>query len=114
MEYFSRDICQDRFVNSVTDTDRAPIINNYLANKSQLFATWEEKLLMLWVNIGILTNLQTQTNLRKYVATTLLIIVLDETLVQSGTVVHAYLDDSKGKLLLFTWKVVTNLYVVNS
>ena len=69
---------------------------------------------MLWVNIGILTNLQTQTNLRKYVATTLLIIVLDRTLVQSGIVVHAYLDDSKGKLLLFTWKVVTNLYVLNS
>ena len=69
---------------------------------------------MLWVNIGILTNLQTQTNLRKYVATTLLIIVLDGTLVQSGTVVHAYLDDSKGKLPLFTLKVVTNLYVLNS
>ena len=39
MEYFSRDTCQDRFVNSMTDTDRAPGINNYLANKSQLFAT---------------------------------------------------------------------------
>ena len=33
MEYVSRDTCQDRFVSFTTDTDRAPIINNYLTNK---------------------------------------------------------------------------------
>ena len=52
---------------------------------------------MLRINIGTLTNLQTEINLQKYVAVTLQINVLDRTLVQSGPVVHAYLDDSKGK-----------------
>ena len=33
MECVSRDTYQDRFVNFTTDTDRAPIINNYLTNK---------------------------------------------------------------------------------
>ena len=52
---------------------------------------------MLRVNIGTLTNLSTEINLQKYVAVTLQINVLDRTLVQSGSVVYAYLDDSKGK-----------------
>ena len=33
MEYVSRGTCQDKFVNFTTDTDRGPIINNYLTNK---------------------------------------------------------------------------------
>ena len=33
MECVSRDTYQDRFVNFTTDTDRAPIINNYLTSK---------------------------------------------------------------------------------
>ena len=33
MEYVIRDTCQDRFLNFTTDTDRAPIVNNYLNNK---------------------------------------------------------------------------------
>ena len=40
---------------------------------------------MVKENIGTLMNLQTKTNLQKYVAITLQIIVLDRTLVQSGT-----------------------------
>ena len=52
---------------------------------------------MLRINIGTLTNLQTEINLQKYVAVTLQINVLDRTLAQSESVVHAYLDDSKRK-----------------
>ena len=36
MEYVSRDTCQDRFVNFTADTDRPPIINNYLANQMKV------------------------------------------------------------------------------
>ena len=33
MEYASRDTYQDRLANFMTDTNRAPSINNYLINK---------------------------------------------------------------------------------
>ena len=56
---------------------------------------------MLWANIGTLTNLQTQTNLQRDF-TTLLINLLDRTLVQPETVLHTYLDDSTGKSTLFS------------
>ena len=70
---------------------------------------------MFSANIGTLTNLQAQANLQKYIAMTLLIIVLGWTLVQSGIVVHLYLDNSKKNAALFSWKVVNNLYnVLNS
>ena len=66
-------------------------------------------------NIGTLTNLQTKTNLRRDLATALLINLLDGTLVQPGTALHTYLDDSTGKSALFSWKTVANLYdVLNS
>ena len=57
---------------------------------------------MFSANIGTLTNLQTQANLQKYIAMTLLIIVLGGTLVQSGTVVHLYLDNSKKNAALLS------------
>ena len=41
---------------------------------------------MLWVNISALTNLETQARLRADVATTLIIKLLDGTLVQPETV----------------------------
>ena len=65
---------------------------------------------MLWANIGTLTNLQTKTNLQRDLPTTLLINLLDRTLVQPETALHTYLDDSTGKSPLFSWKTVANLY----
>ena len=53
-------------------------------------------------NIGTLTNLRTKTNLRRDLATALLINLLDGTLVQPGTALHTYLDDSTGKSALFS------------
>ena len=67
---------------------------------------------MLWANIGTLTNLLTQTNLWRDLATTLLINLLDGTLVQPETALHTYLDDSTGKSALFSWKTVATLYEV--
>ena len=40
--------------------------------------------------------------------------LLDGTLVQPETALHTYLDDSKGKSALFSWKIVANLYDVPS
>ena len=67
---------------------------------------------MLWANIGTLTNSQTKANLQRDLPTTLLINLLDRTLVQPETALHTYLDDSTGKSLLFSWKTVANLYDV--
>ena len=47
-------------------------------------------------------NLQTKTNLQRDLATTLLINLLDGTLVQPETALHTYLDDSTGKSPLFS------------
>ena len=70
---------------------------------------------MLWANIGTLTNLQTQTNLLRDLAITLLINLLDRTSVQPETALLTYLDDSKGKSALLSWKVIANLNnVLNS
>ena len=69
---------------------------------------------MLWANIGRLTNLQTQTNLLQDLAITLLINLLDGTSVQPETASLTYLDDSKGKSALLSWKVIANLNVLNS
>ena len=57
-------------------------------------------------------NLRTKTNLQRDLATTLLINLLDGTLVQPETALHTYLDDSTGKSPLFSQKTVAHLYDV--
>ena len=70
---------------------------------------------MLWVNISALTNLETQTRLQADLATTLIIKLLDGTLVQPETVYRTYLDDRTSKSALCSWKAVPNLHdVLNS
>ena len=114
MEDVSRDTYQDRLANFTTDTNRTPSINIYLINKIKVTSFYNtiRTARTLWAYIGTLTNLRIKTNLRSDLATTLLINLLDGTLVQPEAALHTYLDNSTGKSALFSWKTVTNLYDV--
>ena len=84
MKYVSRDTYQDRLANFTTDTNRAPIINNYLINKikvTHFYNTIRRATDTLSKHTHI-TNLRTQTNLRRDLPTALLINLLARTLVQ--------------------------------
>ena len=67
---------------------------------------------MLWANISTLTNLQTKTNLQRDLVTTLLINLLDRTLVQPQTALHTYLDDSTGKSVANLYDVLNSFLVM--
>ena len=84
MTYVSRDTYQDRLANFTTDTNRALIINNYLINKIKFthFYNMIKRAIDALSKHTHITNLRTQTNLRKDLPTVLLINLLDETLVQ--------------------------------
>ena len=104
IEDISRDTYEDRLVNFTTDTNSTQSINIYHINKIKFTSFYNtiRRAIDALSNIGTLTNLQTKTNLQRDLATALLINLLDGTLVQPGTALHTYLDDSTGKSALFS------------
>ena len=104
MQYISRDTYQDRLANFTSNTNRASSINNYLVNKIKVISFYNKlrRAMEALSKRRYTNNLRTETHLRRDLATTLLINLLDGTLVQPETALHTYLDDSTRKSALFS------------
>ena len=108
---------RDRLAKFTTGTSRTPSINIYIINniKGTSFYNTIRRAMDCLSKHRYTNEFINKNKFTKGFSNNITDNLLDGASVQTETALHTYLDGSTGKLVLFSWKTVTNWYdVLNS